>query len=75
MINEGQAYLMHTPDPRLFSAAQVKLPQQRIDALRARFWAGPPPSALFQHERSLAARAAASAKPAVLPAHATSSNR
>ena len=75
MINEGQAYLMHTPDPRLFSAAQVRLPQQRIDALRARFWAGPPPSALFQYERSLAVRSSGPPKPAAVSAPATPPNR
>ncbi|MFN3076347.1 MAG: hypothetical protein ABT940_05620 [Alphaproteobacteria bacterium] len=51
MINETQAYLLHTPDPNVFSAAKVKLTQAAVDALRAKFWAGNPPSRLFRSER------------------------
>ena len=42
MINETQAYLMHTPDARFFSARDVGLPVQRLDALRAAFLVGMP---------------------------------
>jgi hypothetical protein len=51
MINETQAYLIHTPEAGGFSAARVGLTQNEIDALRNKFWAGPPPSRLFRVER------------------------
>ena len=44
MVNETQAYLMHTLDDRFFNAAAVGLGQARLDALRATFLAGMPPS-------------------------------
>ncbi len=37
-INEMQAYLMHTPDKRAFSAEAVGLSQNRLDLLRTRFY-------------------------------------
>ena len=37
MMNEMQAYLMHTPDQRFFNARAVGLPQERIDRLRVAF--------------------------------------
>jgi hypothetical protein len=40
MINEGQAYLMYTPDPRAFNAKMVGLGEKEIAALRKRFRAG-----------------------------------
>ncbi len=42
VINETQAYLMFTPDPRFFSAALVGLTRARLEALRAIFWRGIP---------------------------------
>jgi hypothetical protein len=42
MVNETQAYLMHTPDERFFSARDVDLPLSRLDALRVAFLAGMP---------------------------------
>lgn len=47
MINEMQAYLLHTPDPAVFSADKVKLPPDRVERLRRAFWAGNPPTTLF----------------------------
>ena len=44
MVNEAQAFLMHTPDSRAFSAQLLRVPQARLDALRARFREGMPPS-------------------------------
>ena len=41
-INETQAYLMHTGDPRLFSAASLGLTPQTLDTLRANFLLGMP---------------------------------
>jgi hypothetical protein len=52
MINETQAYLMHTPDPGSFSAQKVGLPQATIESLRARFLAGNPPTRLFDEARA-----------------------
>lgn len=40
MINEGQAYLMYTPDPRAFSAKLVGLSDKEITALRRKFRSG-----------------------------------
>ena len=37
IINETQAYLMHTPDTRFFSAQTVGLPLSSLDRLRAAF--------------------------------------
>jgi hypothetical protein len=42
MINETQAYLMYTPDPRAFSPEKVKLSVQVIGALRKKFLQGFP---------------------------------
>ncbi len=42
MMNEGQAYLMHTHDPRFFSAQFVGLTASRIEQLRQMFIAGMP---------------------------------
>lgn len=47
MVNESQAYLMHTPDPNAFNPQRVGLTQARIDELRRRFIDGNPPTALF----------------------------
>ena len=43
MMNEMQAYLVHTHDPRFFSPDLVKIPADRIATLRRRFIAGMPP--------------------------------
>jgi hypothetical protein len=37
MVNETQAYLMFTPDPRIFSPALVGLPAASVGELRGRF--------------------------------------
>lgn len=42
VVNEFQAYLMFTPDPRAFSAAHVGLQDADIDDLRRRFLEGMP---------------------------------
>jgi hypothetical protein len=42
MINEMQAYLMHTPDQRFFNARAVGLSQDRLDRLRIAFVAEMP---------------------------------
>jgi hypothetical protein len=42
MINETQAYLMHTPDPRAFNAQTVGLTDKNIDDLREKFRQGFP---------------------------------
>ena len=51
MMNEMQAYLMNTPDPRLFHADWVGLAEEALESLRVRFLAGDPPSVLFAAER------------------------
>ena len=43
MMNEMQAYLVHTYDRRFFSPDLVKIPADRIATLRRRFIAGMPP--------------------------------
>ena len=42
MINETQAYLMYTPDPRAFNARMLGLREKEIDGLRAQFLNGFP---------------------------------
>jgi len=46
MQNEMQAYLVHTPDSRFFSAGAVGMTQAQIDTLRASFVQGMPQSSL-----------------------------
>ncbi len=47
MVNEMQAFLMNTPDGRAFSAALLDIDPANLEALRRRFLAGSPPSAMF----------------------------
>jgi hypothetical protein len=35
MIDEAQAYLLHTPDPRFFTAAHLSVPEAELERLRA----------------------------------------
>jgi len=42
MMNEMQAYLMHTRDPRFFSAKAVGIPEERLRWLQAQFLLGMP---------------------------------
>lgn len=43
IINEMQAYLMHTPDPRLFSARVLGMDPVRFSLLQGQFLTGMPP--------------------------------
>ena len=43
MINEAQAFLMHSTDPRAFSAADLGVDDRTLDSMRRRFLAGAPP--------------------------------
>jgi hypothetical protein len=43
VINETQAYLMHTADPKFFSAKAVGIDPARLDILRGLFLTGMPP--------------------------------
>ncbi len=45
MVNEAQAFLFNTPDPRAFSAADVGLSTAELAALRQQFWRTLPPEA------------------------------
>jgi hypothetical protein len=45
MLNETQAFLLHTPDARVFSGALVGLTEDALEALRERFWSTLPPDA------------------------------
>jgi hypothetical protein len=47
MINEMQAFLMHTPDARAFSAAHLGVSEEMLANLRHRFAKDAPPSARF----------------------------
>lgn len=42
MLNEAQAYLSFTPDPRAFSALRVGMTEQEVERLREMFRAGAP---------------------------------
>lgn len=66
VINETQAYLVHTPDPRFFNARAVGLPDSRIETLRRQFVAGMPPSWL----RDLCTTAPAEGAGALIPVRA-----
>jgi len=47
MINEMQAYLMHTPDPRAFSAELLHVTPDKLADLRRRFMDPQPPTPLL----------------------------
>ncbi len=51
MVNEAQAFLMHTPDPRAFSARLFGVPEARLQAWRAKFREGMPPSIFSSIDR------------------------
>jgi hypothetical protein len=38
MLNEAQAFLLHTPDTRAFNAQGVGIPEDVLAELRTRFW-------------------------------------
>lgn len=48
MINEMQAYLMHTPDPRGFNAYKLGVSEEIIQQWREKFMQGNPPTELFK---------------------------
>lgn len=48
MVNEAQAFLMHTPDRRAFSAQVFGIPSAKLESMRARFREGMPPTILTQ---------------------------
>ena len=60
VANEVQAYLMHSPDPRLFRARNLGISEIDLLDLRRRFLAGEPPTVLFDddHPISRAVKAA-----------------
>jgi hypothetical protein len=47
MINEAQAYLMHTPDPRAFSADALRVTEDQLVGMRRRFMDPQPPTPLL----------------------------
>lgn len=51
MVNEAQAYLMHTPDERAFSAVQLGVGADQLARLRAQFRQNLPPSIFSTIER------------------------
>lgn len=48
VVNETQAYLMFTADPRFFSASLLGMAPRRLQALRALYWPGIPVAWLKQ---------------------------
>jgi hypothetical protein len=42
MLDEAQAYLLHTPDPRFFSPAHLGLPAEQVERMRALMRRGAP---------------------------------
>ncbi len=48
MINEMQAYLIHTPDPRAFAAHNLGMTEAELNEVRKRFYLAGPPSALLE---------------------------
>ncbi len=51
MVNETQAYLMHTPDARAFNAEQLGISPEQLAQLRSRFNQGLPKSLFSSIER------------------------
>ncbi len=51
MINETQAYLLYTPDPRAFSAQLVRLGEKEIASLRSRFFTNFPNAPMAELRR------------------------
>jgi hypothetical protein len=47
MINEAQAYLMHTPDPRAFSADALRVTEEQLVDMQRRFMDPQPPTPLL----------------------------
>jgi hypothetical protein len=47
MINEAQAYLMHTPDPRAFSAEALRVTKEQLVDMQRRFMDPQPPTPLL----------------------------
>lgn len=47
IVNEMQAYLMFTPDPNSFSASKLGVKDAELDAMRAMFRSGKPPTNLL----------------------------
>lgn len=47
MINEAQAYLMHTPDPRAFSAEALRVTKEQLLDIQRRFMDPQPPTPLL----------------------------
>ena len=68
MLNEAQAYLVHTADRRFFNAAAVGMPEAKVARLRAAFVRDMPPGWLRD-------RTQPSALPPLTPAAARSSGR
>ena len=50
IINETQAYLIHTPSQAIFSPAKVGLTAREVETLVNGFWAGKPPGRLFPRD-------------------------
>jgi hypothetical protein len=48
MVNETQAYLLYTPDPRAFNARLVGLKDKELDSLRTQFFNGFPEAPLAE---------------------------
>ncbi len=48
MLNEAQAFLMYTPDPRVFNAAALGVTEEQLESMRARFRDGAPEAAVIQ---------------------------
>lgn len=59
MVNEAQAFMMNTPDPRAFAAAHVGMADSELAALRLQFWRTLPADA----DASPAAPAAFASRP------------
>jgi hypothetical protein len=71
MLNEAQAFLLHTPDTRAFNAQGVGIAEEVLAELRTRFWRTLPPEA---RESDIAIDSAVAAvKPAAVATPAATS--
>jgi hypothetical protein len=67
VVNETQAYLMFTPDPRFFSAALLGIAPAPLQALREIYWRGIPVRWLKQSVPDPLPQRASAAGPAAAP--------
>ena len=75
MVNEAQAFLLHTPDTRAFSAEGVGISDEVLAELRTRFWRTLPPEAEEPAQAAAGRATSGGVTPAPVPAIQPPANR